>query len=745
MKDFGELNVLIVEPDADLSVKIESTFNEVGVHDVQSEGDFKKAGQKLTDEEFHIVVISDNFEGATAPDIITFLKLHCPNGDIPFILKTQSEDSEFVRSLIIAGASVLMDPSADVKGVKKALESCLRSIKLPDLKDLIASSDFFSEFSEEECEAMYAVSTPRIFEAGEEIIAKGDPADNFFVLLKGKVMVIIFKQDHTIIDIPVEEGSPFGEMAILDNCPRSAWCVAADECVVLEMGRHIFNDTCYVLRQKIFAKLAIIMAERIRKMNEMIDAKVREGLEQIAGHLDEVHVQRHVEIPKVKTPEKKVKKAGPAKVPKEVEKPKVVKEPEASEPSQKMEKLEEPQVRAKATSEEKLVSEEEVEAEKVEAAEEGLSEEEKEAAKKERQKRRAAERRKMFEEGGEREQRQRDLKLDINPYIVPVGIADSYHERIRSQEEYDVLLRKINLRTDFIVNKIPNALSDMVCNKFFGYWTGSKLASLNPHFIWDTELFTPGSPQLKKALHLVVLASEGDAAYREAYLNLPLSHRIVGLTDVGCSGTFLGNDESIKRYLNDQCLKSAIKLDMEIPIDRLWKGNDVIEFLTHTTEDVRDETLFLVFDDQQGKNTRLVREKFPQHQIVTIIKDIGFNFDDPSTMFTETEKRLNDAGLISEKKQYKGRGFYQGQTAFLADFSTFFSMVNSMKSSGYIFASVGAMARMGPDYSGVIWGSKGGADGAVKAARAMFGVKGAQDPADIAAAVNWADGDSGPD
>jgi CRP-like cAMP-binding protein len=718
VKDFGELNVLIVEPDTDSRVRIESVFKEVGLNDVQSESDFKKAGQRLADEEFHIVVISDYFAGTTAPKIITFLKLHCPDREIPFILKTKSEDSEFVRSLIIAGASVLMDPLAEIEDAKKALESCLRSVKLPNLKALIRESEFFSEFSEEECEAMYAVSAPRRFEAGEEIITKGDPADNFFVLLQGKVMVIIFRQDHTIIDIPVGAGSPFGEMAILDNCTRSAWCVAANDCIVLEVGKHIFSDTSYVLRQKVFAKLAIIMADRIRKMNQLIDEKVREGLEQIAGNLDEVHVQRHVEVPKAGSPEEK-----------ELEK------------TEKIEVDKEPEVARKRDPKEEPIPQKPKEPE---VAGGSLTEEEQAAAKVERQKRRADERRKLFDRGGEREQRQRDLKLDINPYIVPVGIADSYLEDFRSQEEYDVLLRKVNLRTDFIVNKIPNALSDMVCNKFFGYWTGSKLASINPHDIWSTDLFTPGSPQLKKALHLVVVASEGDAAYKEAYLSLPLSHRIVGLTDVGCSGTFLGNYEAIKRYLNDQCLKSVIKLDMEIPIDRIWKEKDVIEFLTHTTEDVRQETLFLVFDDQQGKHTKLVRDKFPRHQIVTVVKDIGFNFEAPSSMFTETEKRLVGEGLIVDKKKYKGLGFYQGQTVFLADFSTFFSMVDSMKASGYIFATIGALARMGPDYSGVVWGSKGGADGAVKAARAMFGVKGAQDPTDIAAAVNWADGDSGP-
>jgi hypothetical protein len=275
----------------------------------------------------------------------------------------------------------------------------------------------------------------------------------------------------------------------------------------------------------------------------------------------------------------------------------------------------------------------------------------------------------------------------------------------------------------------------------YGYWTGSKLAKMNPHQIWNPKSFTPGSPRLLRALHMVVVSSEGDQAYRDCYLGLPICHRVVGVSHVGCSGTFLSNDDAIERYLNDQSLASAIKLDFEIPIDRAIRDTTVIEFLTHTSADVREESLFLVFDDEDGKNTHLVRERFPEHQIITVVKGVGFNIDDLPTMFSQPEALLTSRRILVAKDRFEGRGFYSGQTVFLPDFSEFFEQMDAMKDSAYIFAMLAIMARVGPDYSGSIWGSQGGAEGAIRSARAMFGLKGAVSPQDLASAVSWADGE----
>ena len=84
-----------------------------------------------------------------------------------------------------------------------------------------------------------------------------------------------------------------------------------------------------------------------------------------------------------------------------------------------------------------------------------------------------------------------------SPFSVPTGEADSYNEEIKTQEEYEVITRKINLRTAFITAKIPNVIADMVCNKMYGYWTGGKLAKVNPHYKWSEKDFMPGTTHLK--------------------------------------------------------------------------------------------------------------------------------------------------------------------------------------------------------------------------------------------------------
>jgi hypothetical protein len=325
-----------------------------------------------------------------------------------------------------------------------------------------------------------------------------------------------------------------------------------------------------------------------------------------------------------------------------------------------------------------------------------------------------------------------------NPFAIPTGEADYYNEEITTQEDYDVMLRKIHLRTEFIFNKLPNVLIDMIINKLFGYWTGGKLARVNPHCIWNPKSFTPGTPRLLKALHLVVLHSNGEELYDNAYLKLPFSHRVVGLPETGCMGTFLGSDDAIERYFKEEKVKDAIKLDFEIPIDRVFNGKDSIEFLTHTCLDVRDQTLFLVFDDRSGKNTLLAREKFPNHQIITVVDGLSFDPEEPSSVFSLPEETLVEEGNCVPKKDFNHIGFYLGETYFLPDFSTFFKESNLNK-SGYIFTTIGLLTQIGPDYSGVVWGSKGGAEGAVRASKAMFGMKGAQSQDDITKAIQWAD------
>lgn len=331
----------------------------------------------------------------------------------------------------------------------------------------------------------------------------------------------------------------------------------------------------------------------------------------------------------------------------------------------------------------------------------------------------------------------KEPKKDV--FAKPNAKAEKIDQSIGNVDEYETLVNKVLSRQDFILNKIPQAIRKMVQNKLSSYWTGGKLARLNPQKLWSSDWFVPSSPRLKHELHLVVLCPNGLEAYQDSFLGISFSHRVVGLPTAGCRGTFLGSPSAINRYFLNQPLGRALEGDLATPIARRSEGGMVIQYLSHTSKDVQDDTLFVVFDDSKGKGTKQVREAFPQNQMVTIVSGYDSDFSSDQDIFTSPEKRLKKDGALVEKNQWTGEGFYLGETFFLPDTSYFFQNIEALRVHGWIFGTIGLLAAMGPDRSGVEWGSRGGADGAMKAARARYGIKGAQSAQDLAEAISWAD------
>lgn len=657
-------DVLIVDNDEERLGSLEKAFQSLSIPAIHTSNDYLQVDPK---NKHSLIVVGDSFPQATVNEIIDHLSSKGLPKTIPLVLSTQSTDPSYIRSMMSAGIASIIGNTSNLDHIRKALDFCRRSEPSSKLKTLLDRLTFFSELNDEEKEQLLSVTVLRKFQAGEEIFAKGDPADVFYVLIKGKVMAILRRDDHHMNEIQISVGTPFGEMAILDKSPRSAWCIAADDSLVLEIGSHIFEDSNFLIRHKLFARLAIILAQRIRNMNKSL--------------------VKNQESEKSKTPEPK-SKAPPPKA-KKAEKPK---SPPPEKPAPKKGEKKTPKAEEK-------------------------------------------------KEGQEEEEEEESAEGKVNPFLSPTGEAENYSKTTDSQEKYDILIKKILLRTDFIAKKIPQAIIDLIRNRMAGYWTGGKLAKINPHYQWDQKkLYTPGTTNLKRALHLIAVNSYGINAMKEAYLDLELTQKVIGMEDIGCAGTYLSTDQAIDRFVKGECLKNAIQLDMDIPIDREWYRQEVIEFLTHTDKDVRDETLFLVFDRKDGKNTKKIRERFPLNQIVTVVHGTSFNPAEPSSIFTKPEEELEAQGVLLPKDQYDGTGFYQGQTVFLADLSSFYADSGGLSRYGYTFGTIAAFAQVGPNYSGVVWGSKGGAEGAVKAARAMFGVSGSSNPADLAAAVSWADG-----
>jgi CRP-like cAMP-binding protein len=103
---------------------------------------------------------------------------------------------------------------------------------------------------------------PRTCEAGETIFRAFDMGAEMYVVLEGQV-------ELTIGDQVVETlgpGDPFGEMALIDQAPRTATATAKTPCklAAIQERRFLFM----VQQSPQFAlQMMKVMADRLRKMN----------------------------------------------------------------------------------------------------------------------------------------------------------------------------------------------------------------------------------------------------------------------------------------------------------------------------------------------------------------------------------------------------------------------------------------------------------------------------------------------
>ena len=100
------------------------------------------------------------------------------------------------------------------------------------------------------------------YAAGQTLIEAGTKGEAMFVVLEGEVGILVGGKE---VEVGVP-GSIFGEMALIDEGPRSATVVAKTDCRLAEVDRRRFE---FMVSETPFFALAVmrIMADRLRKAN----------------------------------------------------------------------------------------------------------------------------------------------------------------------------------------------------------------------------------------------------------------------------------------------------------------------------------------------------------------------------------------------------------------------------------------------------------------------------------------------
>ena len=108
-----------------------------------------------------------------------------------------------------------------------------RTEALPALKGV----PLFAGLTPQQLRRVAEVGRVKLFRSGTAIVHLGEPGDTFYVILDGHALVV----RETGRPLKLHTGDFFGELALIDNAPRSADVIATDDVTALAIGHAAFK------------------------------------------------------------------------------------------------------------------------------------------------------------------------------------------------------------------------------------------------------------------------------------------------------------------------------------------------------------------------------------------------------------------------------------------------------------------------------------------------------------------------
>ena len=139
------------------------------------------------------------------------------------------------------------------------------------ITELFSRVPLFEGVSAEDRAALARAATLRTYRRGETIVQQGQPGDAFYVIVRGRVAVAIVAPDgREVVLNTLGEGDHFGEMALLDEAPRSASVIAQEKSDLAILSRTVFLD---LLKSNFVLTRALLAAfsARLRRANATIE------------------------------------------------------------------------------------------------------------------------------------------------------------------------------------------------------------------------------------------------------------------------------------------------------------------------------------------------------------------------------------------------------------------------------------------------------------------------------------------
>ena len=156
------------------------------------------------------------------------------------------------------------------------LDRWKRSSPELDRIQFLKTVPFFDRLSKRQLKTVADIMFERTYDTDESIFEEGQPGAALSLILDGKIAIEIYRETSTTRLAVLEKGAFFGEMALLDETPRSANARALERTRTLALYR---NDLTGLRHRhartacQIYRSLATMIADRLRSTNELVQMK----------------------------------------------------------------------------------------------------------------------------------------------------------------------------------------------------------------------------------------------------------------------------------------------------------------------------------------------------------------------------------------------------------------------------------------------------------------------------------------
>ncbi len=140
--------------------------------------------------------------------------------------------------------------------------------------DVIRRVPLFESLPETELAHFAELTREKTYPKGSVILFENDRGDSLFLVASGQVKVVLIGEDGREVILSVlGSGSFFGEMALIDDSPRSAHVIAMEDSTLLVLRREDFQQR---LRSSPEVAIGLLreLSRRLRRADEKIGSLV---------------------------------------------------------------------------------------------------------------------------------------------------------------------------------------------------------------------------------------------------------------------------------------------------------------------------------------------------------------------------------------------------------------------------------------------------------------------------------------